>query len=110
MDSCPGGVVHQRHPGPRLVLTAVVVEGRRLAEVAAAAPVPRSCPGSTTAGYALSVTAHRRVSGPIVVAAFQRAVAVHGLPASVLSDKRHRALRAAAGRRAQSFASAWDRL
>jgi transposase InsO family protein len=36
--------------------------------------------------FALSVTAHRRVTGPIVVAAFRDAVAVHGAPASVLSD------------------------
>ena len=38
------------------------------------------------ARYALSVTAHARVTGPIVVAAFRDAVAVHGVPASVLSD------------------------
>jgi transposase InsO family protein len=38
------------------------------------------------ARYALSVTAHRRVTGPIVVATFQTTIAVHGVPASVLSD------------------------
>jgi transposase InsO family protein len=35
---------------------------------------------------ALSVTAYARVTGPIVVAAFRDAIAVHGAPASVLSD------------------------
>ena len=36
--------------------------------------------------YALSVTAHRRVTGPIVLAAFRAAVAAHGAPASTLTD------------------------
>ncbi len=36
--------------------------------------------------YALSVTAHRRVTGPIVLAAFRAAVARHGVPASTLTD------------------------
>jgi transposase InsO family protein len=36
--------------------------------------------------YALAVTAHRRVAGPTVVATFRKAVAAHGVPASVLSD------------------------
>jgi transposase InsO family protein len=35
---------------------------------------------------ALSVTAHRRVTGPIVLAAFRAAVAAHGAPASTLTD------------------------
>jgi transposase InsO family protein len=35
---------------------------------------------------ALSVIAYARVTGPIVVAAFRDAIAVHGTPASVLSD------------------------
>ena len=35
---------------------------------------------------ALSVTAHRRVTGPIVLAAFRAAVARHGAPASTLTD------------------------
>jgi transposase InsO family protein len=34
----------------------------------------------------LSLTAHRRVTGPIVLAAFRAAVAVYGLPASTLTD------------------------
>jgi transposase InsO family protein len=38
------------------------------------------------ARYALSVTAHERVSGPIVVDTFRAAVAVHGAPASTLTD------------------------
>jgi len=38
------------------------------------------------ARYALSVTAHRRVTGPIVVAAFRAAVARYGPPASTLTD------------------------
>jgi transposase InsO family protein len=38
------------------------------------------------ARYALSVTAHRRVTGPIVLAGFRKAVAVHGVPASTLTD------------------------
>ncbi|MDD9372412.1 MAG: DDE-type integrase/transposase/recombinase, partial [Acidimicrobiales bacterium] len=36
--------------------------------------------------YALSVTAHRRVTGAIVVTTFQQTAAQHGLPASVLTD------------------------
>jgi len=36
--------------------------------------------------YALSVTAHRAVTGRIVVKAFRAAVASHGIPASTLSD------------------------
>ena len=36
--------------------------------------------------YALRITAHRRVSGPIVVAQFRAAVAAHGAPASTLTD------------------------
>ena len=38
------------------------------------------------ARYALSVTAHVRVSGPIVVDTFRAAVALHGAPASTLTD------------------------
>jgi transposase InsO family protein len=36
--------------------------------------------------YALSVTAHRRVTGPIVLDSFRKAVATHGIPASTLTD------------------------
>jgi len=36
--------------------------------------------------YALSVTAHARVTGPIVLAAFRAACARHGVPASTLTD------------------------
>jgi transposase InsO family protein len=36
--------------------------------------------------YALSVTAHRRVTGPIVLAAFRGSVAAYGVPASTLTD------------------------
>lgn len=36
--------------------------------------------------YALRVTAHDRVSAPIVLAAFRAAVATHGTPASTLTD------------------------
>jgi transposase InsO family protein len=36
--------------------------------------------------YALSVTAHVRVTGPIVLAEFRRTVAQHGIPASTLTD------------------------
>jgi transposase InsO family protein len=36
--------------------------------------------------YALSVTAHTRVTGPIVLATFRAAVAAHGAPASTLTD------------------------
>jgi transposase InsO family protein len=36
--------------------------------------------------YALSVTAHHRVTGAIVVRTFQEAVAEHGIPASTLTD------------------------
>ena len=38
------------------------------------------------ARYALSVTAHRRVTGPIVLAEFRKAVANHGIPYSTLTD------------------------
>jgi transposase InsO family protein len=38
------------------------------------------------ARYALSVTAHRRISGPIVVDTFRQAVDTHGIPASTLTD------------------------
>jgi transposase InsO family protein len=36
--------------------------------------------------YALRITAHRRVSGPAVLAEFRAAVAAHGPPASTLTD------------------------
>jgi len=36
--------------------------------------------------YALSITAHGRVSGPAVVATFRAAVSRHGIPASTLTD------------------------
>ena len=36
--------------------------------------------------FVLSVTAHHRVTGPIVVAAFRAAVAAYGAPASTLTD------------------------
>jgi transposase InsO family protein len=36
--------------------------------------------------YALSVTAHHRVTGPIVLSTFQQTVAEHGIPASTLTD------------------------
>ena len=36
--------------------------------------------------YALDVTAHARVTGPIVLAAFRAALAWHGTPASTLTD------------------------
>jgi transposase InsO family protein len=36
--------------------------------------------------YALSVTAHSRVTGPAVLAAFRAAAAAHGAPASTLTD------------------------
>jgi transposase InsO family protein len=36
--------------------------------------------------YALSVTAHQRITGPIVLTAFQAAIAAHGAPASTLTD------------------------
>jgi transposase InsO family protein len=38
------------------------------------------------ARYALSVTAHRRVTGHIVLAEFRKTVAAHGVPASTLTD------------------------
>jgi transposase InsO family protein len=38
------------------------------------------------ARYALSVTAHRRVTGPIVLAEFRKACAAHGIPSSTLTD------------------------
>jgi transposase len=38
------------------------------------------------ARYALRVTAHRRVTGPIVLTEFGTAVAEHGIPASTLTD------------------------
>jgi transposase InsO family protein len=38
------------------------------------------------ARYALSVTAHRRVTGAIVLTEFRKAVEIHGIPASTLTD------------------------
>jgi transposase InsO family protein len=38
------------------------------------------------ARYALSVTAHRRVTGALVLAEFRKAVATHGIPYSTLTD------------------------
>jgi transposase InsO family protein len=38
------------------------------------------------ARYALSVTAHRRITGPIVRAEFRKACAAHGIPFSTLTD------------------------
>ena len=38
------------------------------------------------ARYALSVTAHRRVTGPIVRSTFRKTCATHGIPASTLTD------------------------
>ena len=38
------------------------------------------------ARYALSVTAHRRVTGAIVLTEFRNAIAHHGIPASTLTD------------------------
>jgi transposase InsO family protein len=38
------------------------------------------------ARYALSVTAHHRVTGPIVASTFRKAYATHGIPASTLTD------------------------
>jgi transposase InsO family protein len=38
------------------------------------------------ARYALSVTAHHRITGPIVLAEFRKACAAHGIPASTLTD------------------------
>jgi transposase InsO family protein len=38
------------------------------------------------ARFALSVTAHRRVTGPIVLAEFRKASDTHGIPASTLTD------------------------
>lgn len=36
--------------------------------------------------YALSVTAHHRITGPIVLTSFRKAAAQHGYPASTLTD------------------------
>jgi transposase InsO family protein len=36
--------------------------------------------------YALKVTAHRRVTGPLVLATFRETCSAHGLPASTLTD------------------------
>jgi transposase InsO family protein len=36
--------------------------------------------------YALQVTAHRRVTGPIVLTSFRNALTQHGIPASTLTD------------------------
>jgi hypothetical protein len=40
----------------------------------------------TCSRYALSVTAHLRVTGPVVLATFRKAVANHGVPTSTLTD------------------------
>lgn len=36
--------------------------------------------------YALHITAHARITGPIVVATFRQTIALHGIPASTLTD------------------------
>jgi hypothetical protein len=36
--------------------------------------------------YTLNVSAHRRITGAIVLASFREAVAVHVIPASTLTD------------------------
>jgi transposase InsO family protein len=36
--------------------------------------------------YALHISAHRRITGPIVLATFRATVAAHGIPASTLTD------------------------
>jgi hypothetical protein len=36
--------------------------------------------------YALHVSAHRRITGPIVTATFRQTLALHGIPASTLTD------------------------
>ena len=38
--------------------------------------------------YALSVTAHRPVTGPVVLATFRKTAATHGFPASTLTEPR----------------------
>jgi transposase InsO family protein len=38
------------------------------------------------ARYALSVTAHARVTGPVVLATFRKTIAANGIPASTLTD------------------------
>ena len=52
--------------------------------------IARSCPGWNCSRFALSVTAHHRVNGPIVLATFWHTVAdtvaEHGMPASTLTD------------------------
>ncbi|MFE9668337.1 integrase core domain-containing protein [Microbispora bryophytorum] len=51
------------------------------------APTPRSSTWlDDHSRYALSVTAHNRVTGPIVRDTFRHAVAAHGVPASTLTD------------------------
>jgi len=58
-------------------------------------PAPDRRPGADTeilnwlddhCRYALTVTAHHQVTGPIVLAKFRTAVATHGIPASTLTD------------------------
>ena len=58
-------------------------------------PRPDGRPGADTeilswlddhSRHALAVTAHARVTGPIVLAEFRRTVAEHGIPASTLTD------------------------
>ena len=39
--------------------------------------------------FALSVTAHVRVTGPLVLTVFGKAAGRHGIPAATLTDKRH---------------------
>jgi hypothetical protein len=39
--------------------------------------------------YALHVSAHRRVTGPIVLATFRETAGQHGIPASTLTDNAH---------------------
>ena len=51
------------------------------------APTSRSSPGSmTTPGCALHISAHPKITGPIVLGTFRAACAEHGCPASTLTD------------------------
>jgi hypothetical protein len=56
--------------------------------------------------YALHVSAHQRITGPIVVTTFRESLTKHGVPASTLTDNGMvRTVRLAGGRVAKNFFS-----
>ena len=97
-DPGPG---RRRHPGPvettEVLLPPVRSRPAQRDLAVRLHPLPTHRPGTRSrleiltwlddhSRYALHVTAHARVTGPIVLATFRKTVATHGIPASTLTD------------------------